>query len=272
MPVQLLRPEIPRTRPLCIAHRGASGELPQNTLPAIERALGNDHADMVEFDVQVTRDGIPVVFHDDELKFLTNGSGKINDYTYAQLKQLDAGYHFDPEKNGSFPCRDRGFSIPLLDEVLSSFPQSAFLVEIKDKKPELIQKTLQLLKTRVRRAPLFIISLEEVTCRQIIRHLPGHAQNAFSPSDTFKAYVQFKLGIPLSPQYPKIASLPVSKWKIPLTTPAWIHFLHTNGIHVFYWTINDPEQMKTLLRNGADGIMTDFPGRLNEILNQTKSV
>jgi glycerophosphoryl diester phosphodiesterase len=98
-----------------IAHRGASAYCPENTLISFERAIAMG-ADMIEFDVQLTRDGEVVVFHDEKLTRCTNGKGRIADYTLAQLKKLDAGSWFSKEyKDAKIPtliealnlCKDK---------------------------------------------------------------------------------------------------------------------------------------------------------------------
>ena len=108
--------------PLLIAHRGGSALAPENTLLAFQRALDWWGADILELDVQPTRDGEAVVFHDDTLDRTTDGSGPVSARTLAELKQLDAGHHFTPDGGQTFPFRGRVIGIPTLAEVLRAFP------------------------------------------------------------------------------------------------------------------------------------------------------
>ncbi|MBZ0251997.1 MAG: hypothetical protein K8I02_01540, partial [Candidatus Methylomirabilis sp.] len=94
-------------RCLRIAHRGASGECPENTLAAFGRAL-EIGVDMVEFDVHLSRDGVPVVIHDDDVRRTTDGRGLVKDLTLAELRRLDAG--------GWKDARFAGERIPTLEE------------------------------------------------------------------------------------------------------------------------------------------------------------
>src|SRR5687767_2537589 len=105
-----------RFDPPVIAHRGASFYAPENTMAAFRKAaqLG---VNWVEFDVVATKDGMPVVFHDDELNRTTNGVGMLSDYSHAYLQTLDAGSWFD--------ARFAGETIPTLAQVLT------FLAEMK---------------------------------------------------------------------------------------------------------------------------------------------
>src|SRR5690606_19539586 len=104
---------------LVIAHRGSSQIAPENTLPAIDRAI-QDGADAIEIDVQLTKDGQVVVFHDEWVNRTTNGRGFICDLTYAELERLDAGSWFHP--------RFQGTKVPLLSEVLALVKQHQVLL------------------------------------------------------------------------------------------------------------------------------------------------
>ncbi len=111
-----------------IAHRGASGDAPENTMAAISQAI-DEGARMIEIDIQATRDDEIVVFHDHVLGRTTNGSGHIRQTSYDDLKQLDAG--------GWFDARFAGERIPRLDEVLDLIQGKAYLnLEIKPLKDD----------------------------------------------------------------------------------------------------------------------------------------
>src|SRR5579863_4458154 len=94
-----------------MAHRGASGTFPENTLSAFRAAI-DTKADMCELDVQLTRDGALVVIHDDTVDRTTDGTGEVAELTLAELKLLDAGAKF---KNGA--VKGKGERVPTLDEV-----------------------------------------------------------------------------------------------------------------------------------------------------------
>ena len=114
--------------PRVIAHRGFSGEAPENTLVAIEKAI-DVGADMVEFDVQVSRDGEVVVIHDETLDRTTNGSGLVADQSLEELRKLDAGSWFGRSSTGE---RFAGEKIPTLGEVLDA-TRGRILVNIEIK-------------------------------------------------------------------------------------------------------------------------------------------
>src|SRR5215831_5072630 len=113
-------------KPRLFAHRGASGEAPENTLAAFRRAaeVGVPYA---ELDVRATRDGHIVVIHDETVERTTSGEGKVQEYTLAELRRLDAGYRFSADGQ-QFPFRAASVRIPTLAEVLSVFPRVKFTV------------------------------------------------------------------------------------------------------------------------------------------------
>lgn len=140
IPPQFLRKE---NRPLCIAHRGASALAPENTLAAFLKAtqLGTD---LIEFDVQLTLDQVPVIFHDEGLERTTNSWKDIASITLEELHQLDAGKWFSPFYKGE--------KVPTLSEALDSVGAQAILyVELKRQKKGgevLVQKTMELIEAK----------------------------------------------------------------------------------------------------------------------------
>lgn len=113
--------------PLRIAHRGGTADAPENTVTAISRALDNG-VDAVWITVQLSRDGVPVLYRPAALEALTNGSGAVSAHSAAELARLDAGWKFGA---GDVSWRGRGIAIPTLAEVLRRFPQTFFFVDIK---------------------------------------------------------------------------------------------------------------------------------------------
>ena len=107
-----------------IAHRGASGYAPENTLAAFELAA-KQGADAFELDVRLTRDGAPVVVHDETLDRTTNLAGPVRAKTLAELRQADAGFRFTPDRGATTPYRGAGSQMPTLAEVLWAFPGDA---------------------------------------------------------------------------------------------------------------------------------------------------
>ena len=131
--------------PRLFAHRGASGEAPENTLAAFQRAASLGVVYM-ELDVHLSRDGQVVVMHDDTLERTTNGRGLVKEHGLAELYGLDAGYHFTPDGGETFPFRGQGVSIPLLADVLRRFPHVRFTVEIKQQEPPIEEQVIAVVR------------------------------------------------------------------------------------------------------------------------------
>lgn len=124
---------------MLIAHRGYSSHAPENTLSAFLLAVRHGYLD-IEFDVQLSKDGVPVVIHDDTVNRTTDGEGRVIDHTFDQLKELDAGSWFSMSYAGE--------SIPSLEEVLVTLKGRARLhLELKSGEPELPAKIAQLLSS-----------------------------------------------------------------------------------------------------------------------------
>ncbi|MBS1229453.1 MAG: glycerophosphoryl diester phosphodiesterase [Proteobacteria bacterium] len=145
--------------PLRIAHRGGTGDAPENTVTAIRAALAN-RVDAVWITVQLSRDGVPVLYRPATLDVLTNASGPVSAQTAAQLAQVDAGWNTGKSAgSAATPWRGRGIGIPTLEAVLRDFPETVFFVDIKspDAPPHamaqalagVLQATGSLTRTRV---------------------------------------------------------------------------------------------------------------------------
>ena len=124
-------------RPVVIGHRGCAGEVPENTLASFEAGLAAGAA-ILESDVHVSRDGVPVLIHDDVVDRVTDGSGPVADLDLAELSRLDAGHRF--ERDGRHPFRGRGLRIPTLEQALRTFPAARFNLELNARDFHIIER------------------------------------------------------------------------------------------------------------------------------------
>src|SRR5207245_3649074 len=134
--------------------RGASGNYPENTMPAL-RAAQAAAVPYIELDVHITRDGEVVVIHDEDLGRVAGHAGRIEEMTLAETRAADAGYSFSPDGE-QFPFRGRGIYVPTLREVLETFSEQFFVIEIKPIEPRLAADLLAVVRdTRMmRRGPI----------------------------------------------------------------------------------------------------------------------
>jgi len=249
-------------------HRGASGEAPENTLVAFERALAQG-AEVIETDVHLTHDGEVVIAHDADVSRTTDGSGQIAALRLSELSALDAGHGFSPDGGRSHPYRGRGLSIPTLREVFRRLPGVRFNIELKSEEARLVAAVVALVAEH-ERAPLSLLAAgEEQTLAavrlEVARRSVPVALGA-SVADVL-GFVRAALGQGEAPRGPMALQIPPSFAGQPLVTRELIDFAHSRDVQVHVWTINDEPEMERLLDLGVDGLMSDFPGRLRGVVD-----
>lgn len=249
--------------PLLIAHRGGAALAPENTRLAFERALDWWRADILELDVQPTRDGEAVVFHDSTLDRTTSGTGPVAEHTLQEISALDAGYHFTPDGGASFPFRGRGLTVPTLAEILSAFPHARINIEIKDGRA---QERVRASIREAGAADRVLVAAGKLRDRALFRRsgLPLSAAE-----EEVRAFVlQLRLGIDLYMPPVDAFQLP-ERWKEEqVVTPRLVRAAHARNIAVHVWTVDELEDMIRLLDWEVDGIITDRPDRLARLLHE----
>ncbi len=243
-----------------IAHRGASGYAPENTLPAFQKAL-ELNAEMIELDVMLSQDGVPVLFHDRELDRKTNGSGMVQDYTVEALQQLDAGTWFSEEFSGE--------KIPSLEEVLEwASGKISLNIEIKteawreDLEESIEPRVIRLVRDSEMSEHIIISSFDY----RILRRLKELAPDL----RTAVLYEQSQIGDKDPLTIVKELNAQAFNCSATQLTPEWMDQLQRAQIPVLVYTVNDPEVMKTLIQAGVSGIFSDYPDRLNLAVHNSR--
>lgn len=251
------------SKPRLFAHRGASGEAPENTLAAF-RCAADVGVSYAELDVHATRDGQIVVIHDETVERTTNGKGKVQEYTLAELRQFDAGYWFSTDTQ-QFPFRAAGVRIPTLAEVLREFPQLKFTVEIKQIEPPIEERVIAVVRD-YGRAEEVILASEHDRVMARVRALAPDIATSFAAGEVVDFIQRVSTG-QLTDYRPAGLALqiPPEFHEVPLVTAETVTAAHALGLEIHVWTINEPQEMERLLDLGVDGIMSDFPGRLCEV-------
>ncbi len=269
MTIRLLpvSPALAHDRPLLFAHRGGAALAPENTLPAFLNGVRLG-ADALELDVRLTADSQVVVFHDETLERTTNGSGKVRDYTLAELKQLDAGYHFSSDEGATYPYRDQNVTIPTLAEVYAEFPAQLINIDIKDPLPEAAEQLATVIEEAGASDRTIVGSFHGDILTYFRTLAPTVATSAGKGEvQSFYLFNLFGLGRlhrPLADAY----QIPTSSGAAQLDTARFIQNAHRLNQAVHYWTIDDPDEMRRLLEIGADGIMTDRPDLALEVFQE----
>lgn len=243
---------------IVIAHRGASGYAPENTMAAFQKAF-EMKAEFIELDVMLSKDGVPVLFHDQTLDKKTDGTGEVKEYTFAELQQLDAGSWFSEEFSDE--------KIPSLEEVLSwASGKMALNIEIKteawreDPERSIEPRVVQLVRESGMSDHIIFSSFDYRILRRLNELAPElRTAVLYEPSQSGE-----KDPVTL------VSELQANAFNCSATqlTPEWMNQLKTAGIPVLVYTVNDPEVMKFLMDAGVSGIFTDYPDRLMEVVAQ----
>lgn len=253
--------------PLAVAHRGGMGRWPENTLHAFAEA-DRAGATCFELDIHRTADGQLVVCHDPHLDRTTNGSGVIKTMPLAAIQQFDAGFHWTDDSGETYPFRDKGIAVPALREVFEAFPHQRFIIDNKPEHPEMARELAALavdcgVSDRVCLASFHTPNLDA------IRESFPQIATSFSEAEVqaYAVFVYSGLGRCYNAPAPCF-QIPARQYRLPLLTSPFTRLMRRNGIEAHLWTINDPTEMRSLLEKGARGIITDFPDRAIEAVNQ----
>jgi glycerophosphoryl diester phosphodiesterase len=243
-------------RPLRFAHRGASARAPENTLAAFREAVRLG-ADVVECDVRLSGDGVPIILHDDTVDRTTDGKGAAARLGLAELKRLDAG--------AWFASRFRGERIPTLDETLEfTRGRCALNLEVKaadrgrraggaDARATAVAVARTLRRSRFRDY-LVLSSFSPETLAALRAVLPG-ARIGLLASRSLRGLrsLHRRLGLHALHAHVRLANR------------RRVRAARDLGLRVFFWTANDAALMRRLLLLGCDGLMTDDPALFEEV-------
>jgi glycerophosphoryl diester phosphodiesterase len=258
--------------PRIAGHRGAAGTMPENTLESFRRAL-EEGATFVEMDVHATRDGEIVIIHDDTVQRTTDGAGAVREMGLAELKQLDAGFRFTADRGATHPFRGRGIQVPTLREFFSDFPQARATLEIKELSAPATETLFDLVE-EFDNARQVLVAAEDDTmmnaARAVIRGRGLPVATGFSLGEIGAFMTALWTGQTLPPEVPGQAlQIPRLYQGTALVTPASVAAAHGLGVEIHVWTINEVDQMKELLTLGVDGIITDYPARLRDLVGRS---
>lgn len=236
--------------PVVIAHKGYSSIAPENTMDAFELADKTQNANLIELDVWSSKDGIPVVIHNETINAATGQSGKIYDYTYEQLQSIHAPYAMNPQ---DFPDA----RIPSLEEVLAAYANTTpIIIEIKGYKQD-------------EQLPAKIVALmEKYNCTDTSMIHSGNYQ-ALKAAKMCNPAIQCGLiqaivtGDCYNLPYADFFSVEHS-----FVNDNMIDQLHRNGKKIFVWTVNYDESVSALRAYKVDGFITDYPDKIAEEISK----
>ncbi|MEZ5157281.1 MAG: glycerophosphodiester phosphodiesterase [Candidatus Nanopelagicales bacterium] len=251
----MTHPYLVAAPPVAFAHRGGAREAPENSLRAFHRAvsLGFEY---IETDIRATADGVPVVFHDQSLQRVTDRVGRIRDLPFSEVKKAHIG---NAERVHS------------LREVLDKFPRTRFNIDIKE--DNAVAPILELLGESDFLDRICVASFSWARLRAVRAKFGQAVCTSLAPQEISALVSRSRLGrvsfasrLAL-PKGPACVQVPRRASRVPIITASLVRHAHERGWPVHAWTINDPMQMNALLDIGVDGIVTDRPSVLRQVID-----
>jgi glycerophosphoryl diester phosphodiesterase len=273
----LVNPKTPATnyylnapQTLVIAHQGGDGVWPGDTMFAYENAV-EIGADVLEMDAHITKDGRIVLMHDEEVDRTTEGTGLIGELTLEELKKLDAAYDWSIDDGATFPFRGQGIQVPTLDELFEKFPQIRYLIEIKLTENPIDKPLCDLIRAYGMQDKVIIGSFHDEAMRNFRATCPEVATSASRTE--VRNYVLLGKALVWGFYFPKFQTVqppwdPEESLGIQIMTERFVRESHVKNIRVEPWTVNDPDLMEQYIEWGVDGIITDRPDLMVELLGR----
>ena len=260
----MTHPYLAVEHPIRLAHRGSRVLWPENTMVAFQGAVDLGYR-YLEIDVRQTHDGVVVVFHDPHLGRVANGTGEIKHWLWDDLRRLDAGWSFGAGRG--YPLRGTGVAIPSLDEVFTTFPDCHFNIDLKS--PHLEWAVADLIKRHGRSERTLIGSFYDNRLARFRRITRGDVPTSAGPARALAMWAASRAGA--------TAGGAEVAYQVPYEHPLlrldlkYVDAVHASGAQLHAWTVNDAVTMNRMLDLGVDGIVTDRPDVLNEVVSQRES-
>ena len=245
-----------------IAHRGASGYAPENTLRAVEKAI-ELNSEYIEIDVHQTKDGQVVAIHDTWVNRTTDGSGKVGNYTFEEISKLDAGSWYGEEFKGE--------KVPHLKEVLEAIPStSKLIIEVKDGNwtyPNIEKNIVELVKKYGLEDQVILKSFSKdvlKTFKTLAPDIPrlyvilGSIPWIGVTFDTWFRWGNFFTEI--NTEF--VSYIQVHRYFL---TKSFMKKAQDQGLKVIVWDVHKPAHIKSALEMGVDGIETNYPDRVLDL-------
>lgn len=237
------------------AHRGFSGKYPENTMIAFEKAL-EAGCDGIEFDVHLSKDGVPVIIHDELLDRTTNGTGPVAHHTLAELQQLDAAFgRFAQYGPQPIPTLREYFELVKDRDIISNIELKTSIIWYQN----IEEKTLALIDEYGLRDRVLISTFNHESALKFHRLAPD-VKVAFLEEGRLVDTPNYLLNNGVDTYHPF--------YHVMLHQEGMMAELLARGITVNAWTVNDPQHMKQLMEMGISGIITNYPDLFGEVRAQ----
>jgi glycerophosphoryl diester phosphodiesterase len=253
--------------PIVFAHAGGDELWPGDTLYAFEHAAGLG-VDVLEMDAHITKDGVLVIIHDETVDRTTNGHGLVEDMTAEEIRQLDAGYWWTRDGGATYPYRGQGITIPTLEEIFQALPGYPVNIEIKKTEGSMAQPLCDLINRYGMQYKAMIASFHNDRMEEFRQVCPGVATSGDKAEVTEFVILNYAFLGSLYTPHEAAFQVPEKDSGILIVRPGFLRGAHGRNLHVDIWTPNTPEELHKYVDMGVDGIMTDRPDILMELLGR----
>jgi glycerophosphoryl diester phosphodiesterase len=246
--------------PVAIAHRGSRVLWPENTDTSFQGAydLGYRH---FETDLHRTADGVLVCFHDPTVDRTTNSTGRVETMSLTDLQSLDAGYRHGTANGYEF--RDLGARVPTLEWLLTSFPDTSIVVDMKS--DGLAAPLARLIDDLEAHERLIVGSFSETRLAEFRALTKGSVPTSVGPTTARMWVLASRVGRGVRSEAAAL-QLPTHLRGVRVVDEKLVRAAHNAGLQVHVWTVNRADEMKRLLGMGVDGLITDRPDLLKELM------
>jgi glycerophosphoryl diester phosphodiesterase len=242
--------------PIPFAHRGGTSSAPENSIEAFANAVALGYR-YLETDAHLTSDGVIVSFHDTKLDRVTDTVGAIRDLTWARIAQ--ATLHGEGMAEGVTA------KVPQMAELFDRFPEARFNIDAKS--DDVVEPLAQFIIERNAVDRVCVGSFSDARLQRIRTLVGPKLCTSAGPRETAKARALSLIRRP-TPSSPPLLQVPIKQSGVPIVDRALVTAAHKAGVQVHVWTIDDPAVMEHLLDLGVDGIMTDQPVVLRQVLER----
>ncbi len=252
-----------------MAHRGDPDAGPENSFPALSNAV-KIGCDVLEVDLRLTRDKQFVLFHDETLERTTGYEGRVCDHELDFLLQMDLGYDYTPDEGVTFPFRNTGEKMVTLEQAFTGFPNMRFNLDIKDEDTAAPEILAALLEKHEMQSSVIVGSFHERQLERFRRLAPPVATSAH-PGEVSRFVFALKMravSIFARTCNHQAFQVPLQYGKINIIDARFIKAAHKKDVAVHVWTINEKPVMEKLIDLGVDGIFTDKPALLKEVIQE----
>jgi len=255
-----------------ICYSCGRGENPENTLKGIEHCYSINPAWRIEMDVRITYDEKLVLFHDDNIERITGENGFISGLTLKEIQQLNAGYNF--KSDGIFKYRTTPVRIPGLYEVFNEFPKAKLLLDVHSNNQRIIQKLIDLIDSEFSRGDFVIVSEYDEIVKKLKLLKPDWRYGVPAKEAKKMLYSSF-LGLDkFFPIEMDLLMLPKNYYGINVLNKRVIKHAKTRDKPIWAWlyegaevrTVNSIEEIEQLRELGVQGVFTDCPEKMNQLL------